>query len=353
MAGGQGTRLWPLSRQKRPKQLQSFVSDKSLIRETFERLLPKFKPEEIYISTTPEYLDEMKKQLPELAGENYIIEPFPMNTAAACGLATIVIGQHDKEAIIAFLPSDHTVRDGQKFLDIISFCESLCLKNPEKILTIGINPTKPDTGLGYIQMDSQFEKSDGLRAFTVKKFIEKPSLEKAQLYLASWEYLWNAGIFIWKASTMLQYYKKFLPNTSNAMGKISKAWGKKDQEKVLKNEYKKVDNTSVDYGILEKTSDILVIPGDFGWSDIGSWGTLLEVLRETHKTSFISRGHHIGVNDTNSLIFAGEKLIATVGLKDIIIIDTPDALLICNSKQSHDVKELLNKLKAEGKHFYL
>jgi len=353
MAGGQGTRLWPLSRKNKPKQLQSFVSEKTLIVETFERLLPLFPVTQIYISTTSEYQDEIKKLLPQIPEKNYIIEPYPMGTAAACGLATEIIHQKDSAASVIFLPSDHTIKNGRKFLDVVKFAEAMVTKHPDHILTIGINPTKPDTGLGYIQLDSQVEKSDGYKAFSVKRFIEKPDLAKAQEYIASWEYLWNAGIFVWNAEYMLSLFEKDLPNTFKTLEKIGAAYGKANYYKVLIAEYKKSDNTSIDYGIMEKNKDILVIPGDFGWSDIGSWGTLLEVLSQVHDSDVISRGHHIGLDDSNVLVMAGDKMIATVGLTNVVVVDTPDAILICNSKASHKVKDLINKLKTEGKHLYL
>lgn len=353
MAGGSGTRLWPLSRQKKPKQLHAFIGDKSLIRETFERLLPQFAVDNIFISTTTEYAPEIQKHLPELPPQNFIIEPYPMNTAAACGLATKIIDKKEKNATVVFLPSDHTIADSAKFLQILEFADNLSDKYPKHILTIGINPTKPDTGLGYIRMDSQIEKSDGLRAFSVKKFIEKPNLEKAKEYVASWEYLWNAGIFMWKTDHMIDLLAKNMPSTNEVLDKIVASWGTPDFKKTLEENYKKVENTSIDYGVMEKSSDILVIPGDFGWSDVGSWGSLLEVLTDQYKTDLISKGNHIGIDDSNCLVMANEKLIATVGLKDIVIIDTPEAMLICNSKQSGKVKDLLNKMKDEGKHLYL
>jgi mannose-1-phosphate guanylyltransferase len=353
MAGGQGTRLWPLSRQKKPKQLQSFIGDKTLIAETYERLLPLFSVAKIYISTTPDYKAEIQKFLPGISPDNYIVEPCPMGTAAACGLATSIINKADPDSSVIFLPADHTIKDKEEFLKIIEFAEDVVGEHQDHILTIGINPTKPDTGLGYIQMDSQIEKSNGFRVFSVKKFIEKPSLEKAEEYVASWEYLWNAGIFIWKTNHMLDLFEKNLPNTFKLIKKITESIGTPDYDKTLETEYRKVDNTSIDYGIMEKTKKILVIPGDFGWSDIGSWGVLHEVLSHTHGSTVISSGNHIGIDNSNLLVMATGKLIATVGLKNIVIIDTPDALLICDSKESHKVKELTAKLKKEGKHLYL
>ena len=353
MAGGQGTRLWPLSRIKKPKQLQALASEKTMIRETYERLLPKFKPEQIVVSTSPSFLDDIKKELNELPKENFIVEPFLMGTAAACGFVSKVLNLRDKNSSVIFLPSDHIISDKVEFINVLNFSESLINKYPKHILTIGINPTKPDVGLGYIQMDQQIESNKELKAFSVKRFVEKPDLPTAQKYVSSWDYLWNAGIFVWKTDHILNLFKENLPKTYKALDIIGKAIGSENEKKVIEKEYAKVEDTTIDYGIMEKTKDILVIPADFGWSDVGSWGTLLEVLSKTHGTDVITRGHHIGVDNKNCMVLGNDKLIATVGLKDIVVIDTPDAMLICNSKESHKVKDLLKKFKEEGKHLYL
>jgi mannose-1-phosphate guanylyltransferase len=276
-----------------------------------------------------------------------------MGNAAACGLVSSLLYKRDPESTAIFLPSDHMIKEPKKFLNIVDYAGRIIEKYPEQIVLIGINPTEPDTGLGYIQINSQVDKSDGLKAFTVRRFIEKPNLEKAKQYVSSWEYLWNSGMFIWKNKRFLDLIDKNMPATALALRNIMAANGTPEDSKVLKTEYAKVDVTSVDYGIMEKTKEIMVIPSDFGWSDIGSWGTLLKVLSETHSATIITKGHHVGVNNKNCLILANDKLIATVGLKDIVIVDTPDALLVCNSERSHEVKDLLAKLKDEGKHFYL
>lgn len=353
MAGGQGTRLWPLSRIKKPKQLQAITSEKAMIRETYERLLPKFKPEEIFISTIPTFLDEIKKQIPEIPDENYIVEPCLMGNAAACGLVSMVINKRKKDEAVIFLPSDSIVQNKKDYIKTIDFAEKLIAKYPKHILTVGINPNKPDVNLGYIQMDSQINDDDDIKAFSIKRFVEKPNIKDAQKYLASWDYLWNAGIFVWKTDHILNLFKKNLAKTYEVLSTIGDAIGTANEKKVLEAEYSKAENTSIDYGILEKTKDILVIPADFGWNDVGSWGSLLEVLSKIHNTDVITRGHHIGIDNKNCLILGNDKLIATVGLKNIVVIDTPDALLICNSKESHKVKDLLVKFKEEGKHLYL
>lgn len=353
MAGGQGARLWPLSRQKNPKQLHAFAGDKPLVRETYERLTKQFSNEEIIISTTPEFVDSIRKIIPEIPKENFIVEPKPMNTAPACGLVSKILNLRDPNSTVVFLPSDHMIGDNKKFLEILAYADEMIEKNPEHIIQIGINPTRPDTGLGYIQMDSQVDTKNDLKTFSVKRFIEKPTFEKAEEYLHSWEYLWNAGMFVWKTRFILELFEKNMPDTFSILEKIGAAVGTDEEERIINLEYKNVERISIDYGIIEKTTDLLVIPGNFGWSDIGSWGTLLQVLSEMHDTQVISKGNHIGINDKNCLVLAGEKLIATIGLSNIVVVDTPDAMLICNSEESQDVKELLVKFKADGKYLYL
>jgi len=353
MAGGSGTRLWPISRTSKPKQFHPIAGKKPLIRETFERLLPKFSPNKIFISTTKKYRSEIKKHLPEIPNENFIIEPKNMGTAPACGLASLIIEKRDPGAVAVFLPSDHTIGDNDKFLKTIEFAESLAQNYSERIITIGVKPTKPDTGLGYIHLDKQLFNNSGSTAFSIKRFVEKPSLEKAKQYLKSWDFLWNAGIFVWRTDTLLKLIDEHLPKTSNCLHEITNFIDSLEFEKKLIVEYSKVEEISIDYGILEKTSQILVVPGNFGWSDIGSWSSLLEYFTQAEGVDVISHGHHVGIKDSKCLVLGDNKLIATIGLKDTIIVDSPDALLVCNQKFSGDVKLLLEKLKLEGEHLYL
>ncbi|MFA5927178.1 MAG: mannose-1-phosphate guanylyltransferase [Patescibacteria group bacterium] len=355
MAGGQGTRLWPLSRAKAPKQLHSLASEKSLIQETYDRLLPMVKtPDRIYVSTNPLYAERIKEQLPDVPEENYIIEPFPMNTAAACILATAVLSKRADNPVIFFAYSDPAIKDEARFREIVLAGEKILEDRPNNILTVGINPTKPDTGLGYIQFGKEItENGSEIRAFKVKRFVEKPDLKTAEKYVASFDYLWNSGMFMWHTDYLLKLAEEFMPDTHKTIMGIADAWDTPNRDEILAKEYAKVEKTSIDYGIMEKTKDILVIPGDFGWSDIGSWGTLYELLSDMTDSNVVSRGHHIGHNDTNCLVYAGDKLVATVGLEDVVVIDTPDALLICNRHKSQEVKDLLSKIKEAGEEEYL
>jgi mannose-1-phosphate guanylyltransferase len=353
MASGQGTRLWPMSRQTKPKQFHTLLGQNTLIQDTWERLKPKFESDKVFVTVTKEYLDDARKQLPEIPAENFIVEPYATGTLGTCAMAMAKIATLDPDSSAIFLPSDHLITEPKEFLKITDFAEEMIDKYPEFMLLIGINPTRPDTGMGYIQMNSQIESRDELKAFSVKRFVEKPDERTAERYVSAWEYLWNGGIFVWKTKHILKLYEKYCPNTIKAAQTIIEHVDSPDYIKIATAEYENIDKISIDYGISEKERDIMVIPGDFGWSDVGSWGTLSEVLRSYYGTTLVSKGNHVSINDHNCLVLAKDKLIATVGLEDTIVVDTEDAILICRGDKSQDVKALIEKLKAEGKNAYL
>lgn len=374
MAGGQGTRLWPLSRRKKPKQLHSLMTEEPMIQDTYRRLLPVFDKDKIIISTIPEFVSDIQKILPDIPKKNYIVEPGLMGNAAACGLVSELLYARDKDSVAFFMPADAFIANQKEFQKVIKFAQNIVDKNPKQILTIGIKPGRPETGYGYIKttglsssgltqgskivndpLDSRLrgndnkecrdDKASHLEAHKVDCFVEKPDQKTADKYFRSGKYLWNSGIFGWRTDHILELFEKHLPDTFNHLENIRFAVNKKDFDAVLKKEYAQVEKTTIDYGIIEKTKDILVIPADFGWSDVGSWGSLLEVLTSLNKTDSVHRGHHVGVGSTNCLVMGGEKLIATIGLENIVVVDTPDALLICHKEQSHKIKEVLSQLE--------
>ena len=365
LAGGQGTRLWPLSRRKKPKQLHSLMTEEPMIKDTYSRLLPVFDADKIIISTIPEFVADIRKILPDIPKKNYIVEPSLMGNAAACGLVSELLYARDNDSVAFFMPADAFIANQKEFQKVISFAEDTINTNPKQILTIGIKPNRPETGYGYIKttgmsslqkqgsstLDSgsqasvRNDKISHLEAHKVECFVEKPDQKTAEKYFTSGKYLWNSGIFGWRTDHILELFEKFLPDTFTHLENIRLAGKQKNFDSILNAEYAKVEKTTIDYGIIEKTKDILVIPADFGWSDVGSWGSLLEVLTDLNKTDSVHRGNHIGVDNTNCLIMGGKKLIATIGLENIVVVDTPDALLICHKDQSHKVKEVLNKLE--------
>jgi mannose-1-phosphate guanylyltransferase len=352
MAGGKGERFWPRSRTNLPKQFLSLTDDgKSMIQHTVDRLKDLVSIENTYIVTNEMYKDLILEHLPNLPIENIIIEPEAKNTAPCIGLAAVHIAKKNPDSKMIVLPADHLIKFNELFLDTLETALE-AINDGENIVTIGITPSYPETGYGYIN----FKKGDspqGVRnIYEVQKFEEKPNLEKAKQYLRSGKYLWNSGMFIWKTSTILKCFEELLPTVYDGLELINKAIGTIEYSDVLKKEFSKFPSESIDYGIMEKAKNIYVIPGNFGWDDVGSWLSL-ERINKTNLDGNIIAGNVITVKTTNSIIQGTNKLIATIGLEDIIIVDTEDALLICNKDNTQDVKEVIANLKESNRKEYL
>ncbi len=353
MAGGSGTRLWPMSRNNFPKQLHQLVSDKSLIQETFERLRTFLPVKNIYISTAEKYIHETRRHLPELPESNYIIEPVARNTGPAIAYIASYFHAKDPDAIVATFASDHSVAKIEEFKNAIIAAEKVIEKYPDHIVTVGLNPTYPDTGLGYIKMNNLIDTIGETKIFSVKQFVEKPDFDTAKKYVASWQYLWNASYFIWKASTLFELFKDFAPDFINPMKKIEEAFKKNTNKKVIQEAFENMPAAPFDTVIMEKAPKVLVIPADLGWSDIGSWASLHDILATSTGSNIIAKGNHIGIDNQNCLVYAKDKLVATVGLQNVIVVDTDDVMLICHKEHAQNIKKLIDKLKDEGKHLYL
>lgn len=350
MAGGSGTRLWPMSRCSLPKQFHNLCGEESLIKETYQRLAKIVKKENIFVSLVSDILEPAKKELKDIPKDNFIIEPEGRNTAPALALAAARIFKINPEAIVIATPSDHTIEKEKHFQEALLSGANFVQEHPDYLVTLGIKPDHPETGYGYIKIGEKFQNSSLLK---VDKFEEKPNLETAQKYLKSGKFLWNAGYFIWKASTLLEMFEEFQPEMKRGLEKILKSIGTKDEEKTVQEEYNKFPQKPIDTAIAEKTNKIAVVPADLGWSDIGNWAALYDLLSKKNKITNVSRGHHLGYNNKNCLIYAQDKLLATVGLQDIIIVDTPDVTLVCNKDKTQEVKKLIEELKKQGKVNYL
>ena len=350
LAGGKGTRLWPLSREYKPKQFQKLVSEKTMFQETFERISSMFSIEEIYVSTNRHYLEEVKREIPNLFSKNIISEPASRERVAAFLLFFSHLEKKDFLEPVVILPSDHAIEDKKKFQEALLYGEKFVKKNPDYILLLGENPSFPDTGLGYIKKGGILNKE--LNIYKVTFFKEKPNLERARKFVETKEYLWNAGIFIFTPSLLEKLIKKFVPDNYQRYQKIRKSIGKLNFKDVLGKEYLEMDNISFDYSIVENYEKIAVLPASMGWSDIGSWSVLKDCLSSSDK-SFI-KGNHIGVDSKNIMVYGeADKLVATVGLKDLIIVVTDDIVFICNKEDSQKVKKLVKKLKNKEKFNYL
>jgi len=347
MAGGEGTRFWPLSRKDHPKQfLKLNDNQKTMLQETVERINELVPLEQVFIATNEAYQKAIKKQLDGIPEENIIVEPMKRNTAACIGLSSVVIEDKYPGSTMIVLPADHLIKDQKRFVDILrkSIMTAATGKN---LVTIGIEPTHPETGYGYIHFGDQLHTIDGDQVFEVRNFTEKPDLSTAKEFLEEGTYLWNSGMFIWQLSSILANIETHLPEMYESLERIKDALGTDLSQKVIKDEFEKMQSVSIDYGIMEKADDIFVIPGSFGWDDLGSWPAL-ERVKKVDADGNVVIGKHYGIDTTNSIIHSPNKVVTTIGLDDVVIVDTEDAILICDKKRAQEVKEIRNILEAEG-----
>ena len=345
MAGGHGERFWPMSRTKLPKQFLALTDPvKTMLQLTVERIAPLVAIENVYIATSEAYKEIVEEQLPNLPRSNILCEPIGRSTAPCIGLGAVhVLKKYGDDTLMAVLPSDHLIQDSDSYLDVLKRACDFA-QHGSKLITIGIQPDRPETGYGYIQ----YQKNDhGDQPYSVERFVEKPDLETAKKYLASGNFLWNSGMFIWKASALLENIRQFLPDMYAGLVRIQAAIGTKDEAAVVDTVYRGFQTISIDYGIMEKADCIWVFPGDFGWDDVGSWQAIYRLAQKDAEENAL-QGNVITANTRHSLIRGSKKMIAVVGLEDLIVIDTEDVLLICNGKNTEEIKTVLEKLREKG-----
>jgi len=353
LAGGQGMRLWPLSRKAKPKQFQRLLGKKTMFQQTVDRLLSAFPQRDIFVSTNKEYAEEVKKEAPCLPQENIITEPERRERVAALSLFLSRLKEKEFEEPLVFLPSDHLIKDEKKFLRALSVGERFIRENSEYILTLGARPTFPDTGLGYIKKGKPLKRIDRFYFYQVDFFKEKPNLKRAQRYFRSGRYLWNMGIFLFIPKLAEELIKRFVPDTYKRYKTIKAARGKSGFKRILKREYGRMDPVGFDYSIIENYSRLAVLPLDVGWSDVGSWSVLKDCL--TRPGGSFVKGNYLGVESKNVMVYgsASKQLIATLGVRDLIVAVTDDIILICHKDGSQKVKELVKKLEKSKKFNYL
>ncbi len=353
MAGGSGTRLWPLSRKQKPKQFQKLLGNNTMLQESVLRLLDEFDIDDIFISTNKQYLDEIKNQLPELKESNIILEPDRRDTAPSIGLSAILASDDDNESL-AFLTSDHYIQRKTEFRNLLKVSDQFLGKNPDYIVTLGITPTSPETGYGYIKSDitNKLSSYPDNSVYSVKAFVEKPNLETAERYIQDESYLWNSGMFIVTRGNILNQFKLNLPDTYKVLDKINKSKNTLEMEETIRSEYPKVEKISIDYGIMEKMQSIAVIPANIGWSDIGSWAALKDILVEQNSQleyHYIGEGEYLDLGSESVLIHSDQKkLISTIGVSNLIIVDTKDVLLVCSKEKSQNVKKMVELLESKN-----
>lgn len=349
MAGGRGERFWPKSRKNLPKQFLSLTGDgKTMIQLTVERILPLVDVQDIYIATNRSYKALVREQLPDLPEENILCEPVAKNTAPCIGLGAVHIAKKYDDAVMFVLPSDHLIKYNAMYLDTLRRASEVA-EAGENLVTLGIMPDYPETGYGYIKFLP--DTKNGF-AFEVERFVEKPNLETAKRYLATEQYLWNSGMFIWRISTILHSMEKYLPDTYAGLRRIRDAIGTAEENDVLEHEFAAFKSESIDYGIMEKANGIYTLPGSFGWDDVGSWNAV-ERIQPVNEFGNVVNGNAVTVDTKRCIIQGGNKLIATVGLEDIIIVDTDDALLVCEKGDAGEIKKVLENLKICNRTEYL
>ncbi len=353
MAGGRGTRFWPRSREKKPKHLLDITGKKTIIQETVDRIKPIINPDNILIVTGKKHSGILIKQLPEIPLQNIIIEPEGKNTAACIGLAALHIQKRISDEIMVVLPSDHAITDSHEFNAVIE-AAAKAAEQKEGLITIGIKPSSVNTGFGYIEQAEPFLKINGKDVFRVKSIREKPDFQQAQAFVQNGNFFWNSGMFIWRISTILKQINCHIPDLYAGLMKINEALGSPDENAIVPRVYKKLKSISIDYGVMEKANNVFMLKGDFGWSDVGSWDTLWEISPKDGQGNVLTEGSNVIFEDTEgSFVYSPKKLVATVGIKDLIIVETKDALLICKKGSSQDVKKIVEALEEKKLKKYL
>jgi len=345
MAGGSGTRFWPRSRIDRPKQLLNITGDEILLIKTIELIKPIIPISRIKIVTTLSQADAVKRTAPEIPDENIIIEPFGKNTAPAIGISALFIERDDPDAVMVILPADHYIEDKSRFHKTI-MASAYQASQGDFLITIGIPPRGPETGYGYIEADELMDKRN--LTYSVKSFHEKPDIDRARLFIKQGNFFWNSGIFISSASSMLKEIAQYLPHNYTWLVKIRSSLGRPEESGVIREAYENMEAISIDYGVMEKSKHVLMVVGDFGWNDVGSWPSAAQYWpMDSDKNAFI--GELINLDSSQCIVYSPKKLVALLGVEDLVVVEEDDALLICKRGRSQDVRKLVEMLRSQGK----
>lgn len=350
MAGGVGSRFWPRSRMKRPKQLLDIVTDQSMIRVTFDRLSKITDPNNIYVVAGPTLKSAIEAELPEMPTTNLIIEPSGKNTAPCIGLVAALLAAENQDGVMGVFPADHLIADEQLFAATVRAGIDFA-RTHDVLMTFGIEPTKPATGYGYIKFDhgQSFYRN---QIFKVVNFTEKPELTEAKKLVASNDYLWNSGMFLWRISSILKAYRTHLPEMHSALEEIAAVVGRKSYTEILAEKWQGLIAESIDYGIMEQAKNVYVIKGQFNWNDVGSWDTLFDLSEKDASGNHLV-GNIQAIATENCYIHSKDLRVAAIGVKDLIVIKSDNALLVVNRGESESVKQIVNNLKDNDEVEYL
>ncbi|MGD0426666.1 MAG: sugar phosphate nucleotidyltransferase [Candidatus Acidiferrales bacterium] len=348
LAGGRGTRFWPRSRTRTPKQLLNIIGGETMLRETVSRLEPVFALRDFWVVTNVEQASAVRKQLPGVPAAHILAEPVGRNTTAAIALAAIHLLHEHKDALMSVLPSDSYVADPEQYRRLIRAALDLA-RVPGKLVVFGVPPTRPETGYGYIQAGNVSARVRAIRALAVRRFTEKPALPLARRYLASGKYFWNAGIFFWRVSTYLECLRRFLPATHSALMRLAETIGTRKYAAALRRIYPRLENISVDYAIMEpaaRAASVSVIPAKVGWSDIGSWSAVYDLLA-SQRGANVSAGPSFTLDASGNFFWAPGKFAAAIGVQDLLLIETEDAILVCPRDRAQDVGRIVKYLEQQ------
>lgn len=355
MAGGGGTRLWPLSRKETPKQTLALDGERTLFGIAVSRLLGLFPAERILVVTNRPLAEKFKLDQPDIPEENYIIEPSGKDTAAAIGLAAITLKMRDPEAVMAVVTADHFIEREGRFLHVLRAAGEVAEQG--HLVTLGIQPTYPATGFGYIQQGSYLGTYENIVVFNALHFKEKPDAETAQKFIDGEDHSWNSGMFIWQVGQIMAEIERQMPQLYGVLDAIAGAWDTADSQAVLEKEWETLDKVSIDFGIMEGAEGVAVIPArGLGWSDVGSWNAVYEVLPKEKGNNVFIGAEVLPDETTGTLVFADPasgRLIVTLGVDDMVIVDTPDVLMVCPKEHAQNVKAVVDQLKEKGLNQYL
>jgi len=348
MAGGAGTRFWPRSRRTRPKQLLPIAGPASMIRMTVDRLRPLVPADHTWVVTGADQADGVRRELPEIPRAHILVEPVGRNTAPCIGLAAAVLraqGVGDEPMIV--LASDHVIRDEEGFRDVLRACGEH-LAAHDRLLTLGIRPDRPETGYGYIRLAEASAEFGGRRFRAVERFVEKPDLETARRLVADGRHLWNSGMFVWRTSRILAEIDSHLPEVARRLAPLGTAWGTAAWDQMLNDSYAAFPSISIDYAVMEKAADVWVAEVDIGWSDVGSWASLPELRGSDADGNVLPEGS-LAVDAERNIVDARGKTVVLLGVSDLVVVDAPDALLVCHRDRAQQVGKIPDRLRQAGK----
>lgn len=343
MAGGSGTRFWPRSRDKKSKQFLRLQGNQSLIQSTLKRFHTFIPWDQMFIVSKSSQKEELLQHIFKVPQENILYEPIGKNTAPCIGLAALAVEQKDKDGVIIVSPADHLIKNRIRFRDTIRTAIELA-KNYNSLVTVGIQPTRPSTGYGYIQVDKSLPSGKDSQTYTVKTFAEKPNLATAERFIESGDFYWNSGIFVFRVSVFLKSVAKYLPELYDSLKEIRKVRSKPNYEEILQRVYQQIRSISIDYGIMEKASNVLMVKGNFTWDDLGSWEQIYDLSTKDKEGNAVT-GDALILDTSNSYIYSSQGVVAVVGLDNVIVVQDGSRTLVCSRDKVEDVRHIVEKLK--------